>query len=188
MLDLDLPAAGVELAVGCTYKFLNGGPGAPAFVFVSRSVQDRVVQPIWGWFAQNDQFAMERPFDPRAGVGRMLNGTPPVLGLTAARAGISVTREAGIAAVAAKARELTSFALELADQFGLDTDTPRDPMRRGGHVGVHHPDARALHAALVERKIVLDYRDPDVLRFGLSPLTTRFVDVFDAMAALADLT
>jgi kynureninase len=187
VLDLDLPAAGVELAVGCTYKFLNGGPGAPAFVFVARSVQERVVQPIWGWFAQNDQFAMERPFDPRDGVGRMLNGTPPVLGLTAARAGISLTRDAGIAAVAAKARELTSFALRLADELGLDTDTPRDPMRRGGHVGVHHPDARALHAALVERKIVLDYRDPDVLRFGLSPLTTRFVDVFDAMTALAEL-
>ncbi len=105
------------------------------------------MQPIWGWFAQNDQFAMERPFDPREGVGRMLNGTPPVLGLTAARAGISLTRDAGIVEVAAKARELTSFAIELADQFGLDTDTPRDPMRRGGHVGVHHPDARSLHAA-----------------------------------------
>jgi kynureninase len=187
VLALDLPAAGVELAVGCTYKFLNGGPGAPAFVFVSRAVQDRVVQPIWGWFAQNDQFAMERPFDPRAGIGRMLNGTPPVLGLTAARAGISITREAGIAAVAAKGRDLTGFALALADQFGLATDTPRDPARRGGHVGVHHPDARALHSQLVDRKIVVDYRDPDVLRFGLSPLTTRFVDVFDAMTALSDL-
>ncbi len=187
VLALDLPSAGVELAVGCTYKFLNGGPGAPAFVFVAHSVQDRIVQPIWGWFAQNDQFAMERPFDPRPGIGRMLNGTPPVLGLTAARAGISITREAGIEAVAAKGRTLTGFALELADQFGLATDTPRDPERRGGHVGVHHPDARSLHAQLVERKIVVDYRDPDVLRFGLSPLTTRFTDVFDAMTALAEL-
>ncbi len=182
VLDLDLPAAGVELAVGCTYKFLNGGPGAPAFVFVSTDVQDRVVQPIWGWFAQNDQFAMERPFDPRAGIGRMLNGTPPVLGLTAAAGGISVTAMRASPRSPTKARELTSFALELADQFGLDTDTPRDPMRRGGHVGVHHPDARRLHAQLVERKVVLDYRDPDVLRFGLSPLTTRFVDVYDAMS------
>jgi kynureninase len=187
ILALDLPAAGVELAVGCTYKFLNGGPGAPAFVFVARSVQDRLVQPIWGWFAQHDQFAMERPFDPRPGIGRMLNGTPPVLGLTAARAGIGLTRDAGIAAVAAKGRDLTGFALDLADQFGLDTDTPRDPARRGGHVGVHHPDARALHARLVDRKIVVDYRDPDVLRFGLSPLTTRFTDVYDAMTALSEL-
>ena len=87
VLELDLPGAGVELAVGCTYKFLNGGPGAPAFVYVAEDVQDRLTQPIWGWFAQRDQFAMERPFDPRPGVGRMLNGTPPVLGLTAAREG-----------------------------------------------------------------------------------------------------
>ncbi len=187
VLELDLHAAGVELAVGCTYKFLNGGPGSPAFVFVASGVQDRVTQPIWGWFAQTDQFAMDRPFDPRHGIGRMLNGTPPVLGLTAARVGIGLTVEAGIAAVARKARRLTAFAIELADQFALDTDTPRDPVRRGGHVAIRHPDARQLHTQLAARKIVVDYRDPDVLRFGLSPLTTRFTDVHDAMTALADL-
>ncbi len=187
VLDLDLPAAGVEFAVGCTYKFLNGGPGAPAFVFVSRGVQERVTQPIWGWFAQSDQFAMERPFDPRPGVGRMLNGTPPVLGLTAAREGIGVTVEAGIARIAAKARELTGFCIELADELGFDTDTPRDPQRRGGHVAIRHPDARELQQALAERKVIVDYRDPDVLRFGLSPLTTSFTDVFDAMTTLAQL-
>ena len=187
VLDLDLPAAGVELAVGCTYKFLNGGPGAPAFVFVSRDVQDRVTQPIWGWFAQSDQFAMERPFDPRPGVGRMLNGTPPVLGLTAAREGIGVTVEAGIARIASKARELTGFCIDLADELGFDTDTPRDPQRRGGHVAIRHPDARELQQALADRKVIVDYRDPDVLRFGLSPLTTSFTDVFDAMTTLAQL-
>ncbi|MGB0112870.1 MAG: hypothetical protein WBP59_06585 [Ilumatobacteraceae bacterium] len=187
VLELDLPGAGVELAVGCTYKFLNGGPGAPAFVFVSRSVQDRVTQPIWGWYAQTDQFAMERPFEARPGIGRMLNGTPPVLGLTAARTGIALTREAGIGAVAAKARDLTGFAIELADQFGLAIDTPRDAARRGGHVAVRHPDARQIHQDLTDRKIVADYRDPDVLRLGLSPLTTRFVDVFDALTAVAAL-
>ena len=187
VLDLDLPAAGVELAVGCTYKFLNGGPGAPAFVFVSRDVQERVTQPIWGWFAQSDQFAMERPFDPRPGVGRMLNGTPPVLGLTAAREGIGVTVEAGIARIASKARELTGFCIDLADELGFDTDTPRNPQRRGGHVAIRHPDARELQQALADRKVIVDYRDPDVLRFGLSPLTTSFTDVFDAMTTLAQL-
>ena len=186
VLELDLPAAGVELAVGCSYKFLNGGPGAPAFVFVSRQVQDRVVQPIWGWFAQSDQFAMERPFAPRAGMGRMLNGTPPVLGLTAAREGVRLTVEAGIDAVAEKARRLTGFGLELADQFGLETATPRDPARRGGHVAVRHPEARRLHDQLTARRVVVDRRDPDILRLGMSPLTTRFTDVFDATVALAD--
>jgi kynureninase len=187
VLEVDLPGAGVELAVGCTYKFLNGGPGAPAFVFVSREVQHRVTQPIWGWFGQSDQFAMERPFEPRPGIGRMLNGTPPVLGLTAAREGIAVTVEAGIGAIAAKARALTGFCLDLADQFGLASDTPRDPARRGGHVAIRHPDARSLQQALAGRKVIVDYRDPDVLRLGLSPLTTSFADVFDAMTALADL-
>jgi kynureninase len=188
VLELDLPGTGVQLAVGCTYKFLNGGPGAPAFVFVSNEIQDRVVQPIWGWFAQADQFAMERPFDPRPGIGRMLNGTPPVLGLTAARAGIGVTAEAGIGVIAQKARALTGFCIDLADHCGFETDTPRDPARRGGHVAIRHPGARGLHQELADRKVIVDYRDPDVLRFGLSPLTTSFTDVFDAMAVLADVT
>ena len=187
VIELDLRGAGVDLAVGCTYKFLNGGPGAPAFVFVSRTIQDRVTQPIWGWFAQSDQFAMERSFDPRPDIGRMLNGTPPILGLTAAREGIAVIREASIGAVAAKARVLTGLAIDLADQHGLVTDTPRDPARRGGHVAIRHPDARRLHAVLADRKIIVDHRDPDVLRLGLSPLTTRFVDVFDAMTTLGGM-
>ena len=186
VLELDLPAAGVELAVGCTYKFLNGGPGAPAFVFVSEELHDQVVQPIWGWFGQSDQFAMERSFDPRAGIGRMLNGTPPVLGLTAAREGIRLTVEAGIASIAEKARQLTGFGLEVADQFGLETVTPRDPYRRGGHVAVRHPHALRLHTELAERRVIVDRRDPDILRLGMSPLTTRFTDVFDAFATLAE--
>lgn len=187
VLELELDSAGVELAVGCTYKFLNGGPGAPAFVYVSHDVQDRVVQPIWGWFAQSDQFAMERPFDPRPGIGRMLNGTPPVLGLTAARSGIGVTVDAGVGAVAAKARQLTGFGIELADQFGLETVTPRDPSRRGGHIAIRRADARELHEALAARGVIVDRRDPDILRFGMSPLTTRFVDVYDAVRTLAQL-
>jgi kynureninase len=187
VLELDLPGAGVDLAVGCTYKFLNGGPGAPAFVYLSERVHDRVTQPIWGWFAQHDQFAMERPFDPRPGVGRMLNGTPPVLGLTAAREGIRLSVEAGIGAIAEKARALTGLGIELTDEFGLENVTPRDPARRGGHVAVRHPAARELHGALGERNVIIDRRDPDILRFGMSPLTTRYADVFDAFTALADL-
>ncbi len=187
VLELDLPGAGVELAVGCTYKFLNGGPGAPAFVYVSSEIQDRVTQPIWGWFGQSDQFAMERPFDPRNGVARMLNGTPPVLGLTAAREGIRLSVEAGIGAIAEKARRLTGFGIDLADQFGLDNATPRDEHRRGGHVAIRCVDARRLHDELTERKIIIDRRDPDILRFGMSPLTTRYVDVFDAFETLARL-
>jgi kynureninase len=117
----------------------------------------------------------------------MLNGTPPVLGLTAAREGIALSAGAGIDRIAKKAQELTGFAIELTDQLGLDTSTPREPNRRGGHVAVHHPDARALHAGLAERNVIVDHRDPDVLRVGLSPLTTSFTEVFDAFAVLAGL-
>ena len=187
VLALDLTDARVDLAVGCTYKFLNGGPGSPAFVYVASSLHERLTQPIWGWFAQGDQFAMERPFEPRPGIGRMLNGTPPVLGLTAAREGIRLSAEAGIDAIEAKSHALTALGIDLADQFGLHTVTPRDPARRGGHVAVRHSDARSLHEALHARKVVIDRRDPDILRFGMSPLTTRYVDVFDAFATLADL-
>lgn len=187
VLDLHLPDAGVELAVGCTYKFLNGGPGAPAFVYVSSAVQERVTQPIWGWFAQSDQFAMERPFEPRVGIGRMLNGTPPILGLTAARQGIALSAAAGIGAIAAKAAALTELGIDLVDQFGLETITPRDPRRRGGHVAIRHDDAVRLHEALLALKVVVDRRDPDLLRFGMSPLTTRFTDVYDGLRTLAEL-
>jgi len=168
VLELDLPGAGVDLAVGCTYKFLNGGPGSPAFAYVSQRVQHRVTQPIWGWFAQDDQFAMERPFEARPGVGRMLNGTPPVLGLTAAREGIRLSVDAGIAAIARKAQALTGFGIDLADELGFDIATPRDPTRRGGHVAIRHPDSRRLHEELGRRKVVIDRRDPDILRFGMS--------------------
>jgi len=187
VLELDLHGANVDLAVGCTYKFLNGGPGAPAFVYVAERLHDQVTQPIWGWFAQNNQFAMERPFDPRPDIGRMLNGTPPVLGLTAAREGIRLSVEAGIGAIAHKARSLTGFGIDLAGQYRLENVTPQDPRRRGGHVAIRHADALRLHEALNERKVVIDRRDPDILRFGLSPLTTRYVDVFDAFAALDEL-
>lgn len=187
VVAVDVRGAGVELAAGCTYKFLNGGPGAPAFAYVARELHDRLVQPIWGWFGQTDQFAMDRPFAPRAGVARLLNGTPPILGLTAARAGIGVCAAAGIDAIAAKARRLTELGIQLADRYGFETITPRDAHRRGGHVATRHRDAAGLHRALADRKVIVDRRDPDLLRFGMSPLTTRFTDVVDAFAALAEL-
>lgn len=188
VVEVDLTAAGAELAAGCTYKFLNGGPGAPAFTYVRREIQDRVTQPIWGWHGQVDMFAMDRPFEPRPGAARLLNGTPGILGLTAVREGIRLTARAGIGAIADKARRLTDHGLRLAADHGLDTATGLDASRRGGHVAIRHPDAVALHAELGRRKIIVDKRDPDVLRFGMSPLTTRFIDVHDALAALAELS
>jgi kynureninase len=187
VVEVDLTGAGAELAAGCTYKFLNGGPGAPAFTFVRSSVLDRVTQPIWGWFGQRDQFAMDNPFDPRPGIGKLLNGTPGILGLVAARCGIELSAEAGIAAIATKAHALSNFAIDLATELGLHCPTARPPVSSGGHVSILHPDASRLQQELAARKVIVDKRDPDVLRFGLSPLTTRFVDVHDALAVLAEI-
>ena len=187
VVDVDVTAAGVELAAGCTYKFLNGGPGAPAFTYVRRAIQDRVTQPIWGWFGQRDQFAMDNAFDPRDGIARMLNGTPGILGLTAARCGIELSAEAGIAAIAAKAQTLSNYAIDLADELGLACTTARPPRSSGGHVSIIHPDAAELQARLAAARVIVGKRDPDVLGFGLSPLTTRFGDVHDGLTALAGM-
>lgn len=187
VVEVDVNGAGVELAAGCTYKFLNGGPGSPAFTYVRSSIIDSVSQPIWGWFGQRDQFQMDHAFDARPGIGRLLNGTPGILGLVAARAGIEVSAEAGIDAIAAKARTLGSFAVDGAAELGLACSTARPPVSSGGHVSIVHPDATDLQQRLAERGVIVDKRDPDVLRFGLSPLTTRFVDVHDGLATLAGM-
>ena len=183
-----LAAAGAQLAVGCTYKFLNGGPGSPAFSYVERSLIDQIDNPIRGWFSQHDQFAMDNAYHARPDIGRLLLGTPSILALTGARCGIEVTAEAGIDAIRAKSIELGRFGLECCDALGLRTSAPRDDHRRGGHICVHEPAARALTTSLFgERKVLADYRDPDVIRLGCSPLTTRFDDVARATIAIAEL-
>ncbi len=187
VVPVDLGGAGVQLAVGCTYKYLNGGPGSPAFSYVAHELQSTLPQPIWGWFAQTEQFEMGPTFQPQSDIRRVLLGTPSILALAAAEEGIAVTVDAGIDAVAVKARALTGFALQLCDQLGLTSPTPRDPSRRGGHVAVHHPSAEQLVAKLAERGVITDFRDPDIVRIGCSPLTTRFVDVFDGLTRLHEL-
>jgi kynureninase len=185
---IGLRAAGAQLAVGCTYKFLNGGPGAPAFTYVAGELITEIDEPFHGWFAQTDQFEMGPEFSPRPDIGRMLAGTPGILGLVAAQAGIETTAEAGIDAIRAKSIALGRFALECCDRLGLASTTPRDDERRGGHVCVNHPQARLLTQRLAdERAVLADFREPDVIRLGLSPLTTRFRDVANATLGIADL-
>ena len=180
--------AGVELAVGCTYKFLNGGPGAPAFSYVATGLIGEIDEPFHGWFAQTDQFEMGPSFSPRPDIGRLLAGTPGILGLVAAHAGIEVTAEAGIGAIRAKSIALGRFALECCDELGLSSATPRDDARRGGHVCVNHPDAKRITRSLAEeRQVLADFREPDVIRLGLSPLTTLFADVARATVAVAEI-
>ncbi|MDA0371821.1 MAG: aminotransferase class V-fold PLP-dependent enzyme [Actinomycetota bacterium] len=186
-IEFDVHALGVELAVGCTYKFLNGGPGAPAYTFVATDVQKDAHQPIHGWFAQKDQFEMERGFEPHDDIRRVLLGTPHVLSLVAAEEGIALSERVGMSPIATKGRALTSFALDVCDQLGLVSSTPRDPDRRGCHIAVHVPDARQRLEELARQKVIADMRPPDILRFGMSPLTTRFVDVWDGLLATAEV-
>lgn len=187
-VEFDVHALGVDLAIGCSYKFLNGGPGAPAWTFVRADLQTRVSQPIQGWFAQKDQFAMGRPFEPHDDIRRVLLGTPHMLSLVAAEEGIALSARVGMPAIAAKGRQLTEFALSIVDELGLRSSTPRDPRRRGCHIAVLHADAANLvDRLLLERQVIADARPPDIVRLGLSPLTTRYTDVWDGLHALRTL-
>ena len=190
-VPVELEANGVDLAVGCTYKYLNGGPGSPAFLYVRRELQGELRAPIQGWMAQTDQFEMGPTFRRRDGIEGWLVGTPGVIGLAAAEAGIELVAEAGMEAIRAKGIALTEYAVELLDAWlaplGCSLGSPRDPVRRGAHLAVRHPDARRLTAALMERSVITDFRAPDSIRIGVSPLTTSFSDVHPGMTALREL-
>ena len=188
-VPVELESAGVDLAVGCTYKYLNGGPGAPAYLYVRAGLQPELRNPIQGWFAQRDQFAMGQGFEPVAGIGAWLAGTPGILGVAAVEEGVRIVAEAGIGAIRAKSVALTELAVALHDAWlaplGFTLGSPREPARRGSHVAVRHPEARRLCARLIAANVVPDFRAPDSIRLGLSPLTTSFVEVRQALERLA---
>lgn len=190
-IPVELEANGVDLAVGCTYKYLNGGPGSPAFLFVRHALQDDLRPPIQGWFAQREQFDMGPTFEREPGIRGWLVGTPGIIALTSAQAGIEVVAEAGIEAIRAKGIALTEYAIALVDAWlpplGCSVGSPRDPARRGAHVSIRHPDAKRLTRSLIDRGVIPDFRAPDSVRIGLSPLTTSFADVHRGLATLRDL-
>jgi kynureninase len=188
-VPVDLRGAGVELAVGCTYKYLNGGPGAPAWLYVAKPLQGELRSPIWGWFGQSEQFAMERSYDPVPGIERFLAGTPPILQLAAVEEGVRLTAEAGMGRIREKSVALTELLVALHDEWlaplGFSLGTPRDPARRGSHVALRHADAWPITRTLIERAgVVPDFRGPDSIRLGVAPLYTTFTDVFDALDRL----
>jgi kynureninase len=188
---VDLDGAGADLAVGCTYKYLNGGPGAPAFLYVRAEHQDALSQPIWGWLGRRDPFEMAPGYVPGSGISAMLSGTPPVLALTAVAAGLDLVIEAGIEAIRHKSIGLTEYAIALIDEelepLGCAVGSPREAGRRGSHVALAHPEARALSQRLIDDGVVVDFRTPDVIRLGLSPLTTRYTDVYDGLARVRSM-
>jgi kynureninase len=180
----------VDLAVGCTYKFLNGGPGSPAFLFVAAALQPELRNPISGWWGDDDPFGFALDFSPATDLRGFHVGTLPILSLSTAEPGIALVAEAGIAAVARKGRELVAFVeAEYEDRLrplGFGWASPLDPARRGAHSSLSHPDAWPITQALIEiGQVVPDFRAPDNVRLGLSPLTTSFVDVATALERLA---
>ncbi|WP_318151967.1 kynureninase [Nocardioides hwasunensis] len=176
-----------DLAVGCSYKYLNGGPGSPAFGYVRARLQDDLTQPIQGWMGHADPFLMGPGYTPARGIRRFISGTPPILGMVAMQAMLELVEEAGIENIRAKSVALTSYAVELAEATlpEVTLASPRDPAQRGGHVTLHHDRMREVTAALWERDVIPDYRDPGGLRIGLSPLSTSFDEVERGMAAVA---
>ena len=190
-VPIELAAADADLAVGCTYKYLNGGPGAPAFLYVRRDLQQQLRSPIQGWFGQRDQFAMGPVYEPAEGIERFGVGTPPVLGMAAVEVGARLVAEAGVDRLDAKGRTMTELTVALGDAWlaphGVSLASPRDSAHRGSHVTFAHPQAWQLTQALVDRGVVPDFRTPDRVRLGPAPLYTRFVDVWDAMARFRDV-
>jgi kynureninase len=190
-VEVELDAADVDFAAGCTYKYLNGGPGSPAFAYVNSRHLPGLSQPIWGWMGRKDAFEMAAGYEPAPGIRGFLSGTPAILGMIAMRGTLDLIEEAGMSALREKSRKLTAFALELHDVWlapaGVRLATPRDPERRGSHITVDHPAFREMTAALWEQDVIPDFRAPQGIRIGLSPLSTSFAELYRGMAAIREL-
>lgn len=188
---VDLAGAGADFAVGCGYKYLNGGPGAPAFLYVAAEHQARFIQPLSGWMGHARPFAFITDYEPAQGIGRYLSGTPSVIGLSALEVGVdtllAARAQGGLAALKAKADRLTTCFIDLLEEecaeFGLELVTPSDPAARGNQASFRLADgdqAFAVVQALIARGVIGDFRAPDILRFGFAPLYLRYVDAWDA--------
>jgi kynureninase len=190
-VPIELDAAGADLAIGCTYKYVNAGPGSPAFLYVRSELQGQLTQPIWGWFGQREQFEMGPRYDPVAGIERFATGTPQIIGTVAVAEGVRLLAEAGMDRLRAKSTALTSYLIHLADEWlaphGFRLASPRADARRGGHVTLHHPQAWQINQALIGCGVIGDYRTPDRLRLGPTAITTRFTDIWDALDRLRQL-
>jgi kynureninase len=190
-VPVDLHTDDVDLAVGCGYKFLNGGPGAPAYVFVAERLQQALTSPITGWMGHAQAFAFSDDFRPADGMARWLTGTPPMLSLLALEAGIDLHLEVDQAALAAKGHDLWALFVGRLEAccggYGFDLITPRDASRRGSQVALTHPEGYRIMQALIARDVIGDFRAPDVLRFAITPLYQRFEDIWRAVEILADI-
>ncbi len=189
-IQLDLNGSGSDLAVGCGYKYLNGGPGAPAFLFVAEQLQDSLQSPLSGWMGHASPFEFASSYSPASGINRFLTGTPSILALAALEAGLSTFEGVSMAAIEAKAEAISAFFIDAVEQGcgdELALASPRDPRARGSHVCFAHPQGYAVMQALIARGITGDFRPPDLMRFGFAPLYNSFEDAWLAATALAEI-
>lgn len=185
-VPVELDAWEVDLAVGCSYKYLNGGPGAPAFLYVRHPLQETIRSPIWGWFGQRSPFAFDLTYAPAEGIAQFQVGTPPLLSLLAIEPALDLLHQAGIARLRQKSIALSEYLISLFDThlapLGFTLGSPRDPNQRGSHVSLQHPQSYPINLALIKEMNVLpDFREPDNIRLGLTPLYTTFSEVWQAM-------
>jgi kynureninase len=191
VLEVDLNGCNADLAVGCGYKYLNGGPGAPAFLFVARRHQETLVSPLSGWMGHQAPFTFQDAYDPAQGIQRFACGTPPVLGVSALECGVDIAARAGARAIRAKAAALTDLFIRRVEAGPAAAElrlvTPREASLRGGHVSYAHPDGYAIVQAMIDRGVIGDFRDPDIARFGFSPLPLSFAEVARAADILGEV-
>ncbi|MCW4115226.1 kynureninase [Aurantimonas sp. MSK8Z-1] len=190
-LPVDLEGADADFAIGCGYKYLNGGPGAPAFLYVAPGLQARATQPLSGWFGHAAPFAFDSGYRPADGIDRFLTGTPGVISMSALDAALDIFDAVDMAALRTKSVALCELFLAQVEarcgEFGVSLVSPRDADRRGSQVSFAHPNAYAVMQALIARRVVGDFRAPDILRFGFTPLYTRYTDAFDAAAVMHEV-
>lgn len=192
VVDMAFDRDDVDLAVGCTYKYGNAGPGSPAWLYVNRRLQDSLRVPIQGWFAQRDQFAMGQGFDRADGMRGFQIASPSIVGMRCIEASFGMIADAGLPAIAAKAAIGTDLMVRLHDAWlaplGFQLVTPRDPRRRGGHVTLRHPDAKQIAVAMREMvKVIPDYREPSSIRLAISPLATSYTEVYEGFSRIREL-
>jgi kynureninase len=191
-IEMNFDENGIDLAVGCTYKYGNSGPGAPGWLYVNKRVQAELQVPIQGWFAQGNQFEMGQKFERAEGIRGFQIASPPIMGLRCVKSGFSMIEEASIEAISEKAAIGTQLMIELFDAWladlGVTLLTSRNPKERGGHISLGHPEAAIICVALREfAKVIPDYRAPNAIRVAISPLASSYVEIWDGFARLRDL-
>lgn len=191
-VPVDLNDAGVDLAVGCTYKYLNGGPGAPAFLYVRRDLQEKLLNPISGWMGQKNLFNLDLLYQPAGGLRHLLSGTPPIVSLSLIEPGVELLLEAGIDNLRAKSLQQTEFFIHLWQgllaPLGFTLNTPANPQQRGSHVSLGHPEGLRIDLALIhDKKVLPDFRRPNNIRLGIAPIYTSFGDIYQAVIKLQEV-